>query len=54
MDSSQKSRLWGLHLSYYSVGHYPRFMTIGKDRNKADLKTDSFAVFESSHFVATE
>jgi len=29
-------------------------MTIGKDRKKTDLKTDSFAVFESSCFVATE
>jgi len=30
-------------------------MTIGNDRNKKnDLKTDKFAVFESSRFVATE
>ena len=29
-----KSYLWCLHLSLYSFGHYPRFMTIGKDRKK--------------------
>jgi len=29
-------------------------MTIGKDRNKDDLKIDSFVVFENSHFVNTE
>jgi len=28
-------------------------MTIGKDRTKTDLKTDSFAVFQSSGFVNT-
>jgi len=33
VDSSQNSHLWRLHVSY-SFGHYPRFRTIGKDRNK--------------------
>jgi len=31
-----------------------RFMTIGEDGNKIDLKTEIFAAFETSHFVATE
>jgi len=34
--------------------HYPRFMTTGEDRNKANSKNESFAVFESSQFVTTE
>ena len=34
----QKSHLWRLHLSWYSFGHYPKFMTIGKDRNKDRFK----------------
>jgi len=29
-------------------------MTIGEDRNKTDLNIDSFAMFESFRFVATE
>jgi len=33
VKSSEKSHLCRLQLGLYSFGHYPRFMTIGSDRN---------------------
>jgi len=43
-----------LYLRYYSFSHYSRFMTICKNQNKDQFKTDSFAVFERPCFVTTE
>jgi len=56
VDSSQKPHLWCLHLRISEILFWslPRFMTLGKDRNKDPFQNWQLCGVWSSRFVATE